>query len=154
MYKLIEKSDCIVRLSDKACIPADPANTDYQEYLAWVAEGNVPKPVDPPTPEQIQAEYISQVQRVLDGKAQELGYDNIISICTYAGSSNEKFAAEGKAVLKWRDDVWTKCFEVLQDVQAAKRPVPAIDELMKELPEMKLDEKYSAMPVTEVVIDP
>ena len=24
----------------------DPANTDYQEYLKWVAEGNEPLPAD------------------------------------------------------------------------------------------------------------
>jgi hypothetical protein len=30
----------IIRHSDKANIPCDTANSDYAEYLAWVAEGN------------------------------------------------------------------------------------------------------------------
>jgi hypothetical protein len=32
--------------SDGWSIPFDPANTDYQEYLKWVAEGNEPLPPD------------------------------------------------------------------------------------------------------------
>ena len=36
-----------IRDLEKNCsIPIDEANTDYREYLAWVAEGNTPLPAD------------------------------------------------------------------------------------------------------------
>jgi len=54
MYKLgttdnlTQQPICILRLSDNASIPLDPANTDYQEYLKFLAEGNTPLPSDNP----------------------------------------------------------------------------------------------------------
>ena len=51
MYQLqpdtyLGPSQCIKRLADNAFIPFDPANTDYQAYLAWLAAGNTPEPAD------------------------------------------------------------------------------------------------------------
>lgn len=36
----------ICRISDNAGIPLDQDNTDYQEYLKWLAEGNTPLPAE------------------------------------------------------------------------------------------------------------
>ena len=51
IYQLVqdvygENLPVIKRVADNASIPQDPANTDYQEYLAWLAEGNEPLPTD------------------------------------------------------------------------------------------------------------
>ncbi len=52
LYKLTgndsfgEKIGAIIRTTDKASIPLDEGNRDYQDYLAWVAEGNTPDPAD------------------------------------------------------------------------------------------------------------
>jgi hypothetical protein len=43
-----ELAECISRLSDGACIPFDPANTDYQAYLKFLEDGGVPEPADEP----------------------------------------------------------------------------------------------------------
>jgi hypothetical protein len=42
--------ETILRSSDGAYIPPDPANTDYQEYLAWLEAGNTPEPAPEPEP--------------------------------------------------------------------------------------------------------
>jgi hypothetical protein len=54
MYKLgnppslsVNNAPCsVTRLSDNACIPFDPANTDYQAFLKYQAEGGVVLPAD------------------------------------------------------------------------------------------------------------
>ena len=72
MYKLIpidySQREYVRRLSDGATIPADPANSDYAEYLEWVEEGNTPEAADvPPDPtykELRAAEYPSVVDQL------------------------------------------------------------------------------------------
>ena len=48
MYKLFNARNAqyVIKIDQNLVIPFDPANTDYQAYLAWVAEGNTPLPAD------------------------------------------------------------------------------------------------------------
>ena len=52
MYKetttdpLTNKKYGIFRTTDNTFIPLDPANTDYQQYLNWLDEGNTPLPAE------------------------------------------------------------------------------------------------------------
>ena len=48
MYKLDRFPKSVIRIKDNAFIPFDLANSDYQEYLKWLGEGNTPLPADNP----------------------------------------------------------------------------------------------------------
>lgn len=41
--EVIGIADCIFRIADNAWIPFAEDNTDYQEYLKWLALGNTPQ---------------------------------------------------------------------------------------------------------------
>jgi len=45
MYQIIN-DNIIKRIANNAYIPMDEANSDYQAYLKWVAEGNTPLPAE------------------------------------------------------------------------------------------------------------
>lgn len=90
-----------------------------------------------PTEEQIQAQLTAAVQRHMDNTARTRNYDNIHTACSYANSTDALFAAEGLACVKWRDDVWRTCYNILAEVKAGTRAVPTADELITELPALE-----------------
>lgn len=53
MYQLTENSSSVRRMSDGAVIPNDLCNTDYRDFMAWVAAGNIPIPAPEPTADEI-----------------------------------------------------------------------------------------------------
>jgi hypothetical protein len=49
IYKILKTNDdgkIIYAKIDDACIPFNLYNTDYQEYLKWLEEGNTPLPAE------------------------------------------------------------------------------------------------------------
>lgn len=82
----------------------------------------------------LKREFSKAVQAHLDSTARERQYDGILSLCSYAGSEDATFQAEGQAGVAWRDAVWTACAGVLADVEAESRAVPSVADLITELP--------------------
>lgn len=92
--------------------------------------------VDSRTSAEVQTDLTAAVQKHLDTTAQQRGYDNIVSACSYAASTHTKYGPEGRACLAWREVCWDYCYQVLADVQAGIRAIPTTAGLVAELPAM------------------
>ena len=87
----------------------------------------------------LQRQLTAAVQSFMDQKAHEKGYDNLLTAVTYAEEpSNPKFQKEGMAFRTWRSEVWAYCYDQVAAVKAGKRTAPTGDQLISELPELKM----------------
>lgn len=97
MYKL-SNSTSIIRLSDNASIPADAGNSDYAEYLIWLASGNIPESADassaPSKAEQIEAMLAAKgVTRLLVQLTIEVSEDKARALAaSYAMTADQAIA--------------------------------------------------------------
>lgn len=78
------------------------------------------------------------IQKHLDDKARERGYDNILSAASYATSPHPRFGPEGTAYRDWRDSCWETGYDLMAEVAAGTRPMPSDEELIALLPVLTL----------------
>jgi hypothetical protein len=144
MYKIIDTK--LVRTRDNANIPEDPANLDYQEYLAWIDQGGILEPPDLDyeivdgkiniIDYSIITNYTAAVQKILDLKAMEYGFDTISSAATYADEPIvAKFQEDGRKLRAWRSLVWAYTYTKLEEVKNGLSPIPTVDQFIATIPE-------------------
>lgn len=103
------------------------------------------EPVPPPTPAslteaQVVAAYMAAVQQHMDERAVTFGYDNLISVITYAEEpAVARYQTEGQAFRAWRSSCWYACEQMLAAVKSGGRPAPTHAELLDELPPLGID---------------
>lgn len=104
-----------------------------QDHLIGDKVAMIPEEVEihlnpPKTPEQVKAEIAGTIQAMLDNKAKELRYDNMMSVRSYAGYENP-FQAEAQALAVWCATVWQKAGEL-----EALGKVMTVEEVLAQLP--------------------
>lgn len=60
------------------------------------------------------------VQKLINDTAASRDYDDGFTCISYFNSTDETFKAEARAFNYWRDQLWRKCYEILDDVLAGK----------------------------------
>ena len=71
-YTLTAHPNTIVRDEDGAFIPTDPDNVDYQDYLAWLDEGNEPTPYTPPPAAEEDFQWLKRRRLIIRGRSPTL----------------------------------------------------------------------------------
>lgn len=73
----------------------------------------------------LRSSLIDATQKRLDSFASGRNYSGILSLCTYATSTNQKFRVEGQYGIEARDATWAKLHEILNEIDVGTRPEPS-----------------------------
>ena len=97
-----------------------------------------------PTQEELVRQRIDEikvrVQNVLDAKAHEQEYDDGFTLATYATSTNERYRNQANQFIAWRDNIWDKCYEILNAFKAGEIEMPTIEYVLERLPNLEWEE--------------
>jgi hypothetical protein len=91
----------------------------------------IPTNIETMTKSEIKNTLNSYVNKYLDDTAMRLGYNTIVSMCSYTESSY--FYEESKKAVKFRDMVWVTFFKIYDNL-VKDNHVPTYYDLIKNLP--------------------
>jgi len=78
---------------------------------------------------------VCALEELYDGKARERRYDNRVSCALRAGYAGP-FQTEGLAFAMWMDACNAIAYELLRQARAGKLVLPAVEDLLNQLPEL------------------
>ena len=80
----------------------------------------------------------ASIQKALDNFAIIRGYSGIVSLCTYATSSNEQYKSEAQYGVDKRDETWAAIYQIIDDVKSGARPIfMGYSSIINELPSLE-----------------
>jgi hypothetical protein len=92
---LADNDQAVIRAADGAFIPPDPRNAEFQQYLVWLAAGNVPTAYTPP-PAPAPTCHLWQLQAVMTAAQWTAAQNAIAALSNPAVSA---FFAHGTNVI-------------------------------------------------------
>jgi hypothetical protein len=111
---------------------ATPASGDWspaEEEAVRVALGLAPPAM---SAAQRTAAGVAAIERWLDETAQALGYNNLVTAVSYAGSSIDLWRRQAQALASWRDAVWHAAIAL---IAAPEQLPPSQAALIAQLPQ-------------------
>jgi hypothetical protein len=127
--------------------PAKPEFGDFQTVEwddnsgYWLIRDLTPEELKikfpPPEPEPLTiADFTRAIDTHIEAKARELQYNSAAHLASYVASEKRlDWAAEARAFIDWRDDVWTYAIAELKKFEDGTRPLPeSTESFVAELP--------------------